>query len=94
MCFFLAVLVRLQVFPLDYLCFLTRDLGSPECQTKRHLNLKASLSVPAMPTQNAQRSNTVEDLVARFNEVRSFRSLLLQNGYCIVSVLINELLAT
>ncbi|XP_023196734.1 1-phosphatidylinositol 4,5-bisphosphate phosphodiesterase epsilon-1 isoform X2 [Xiphophorus maculatus] len=61
-----------QVFPLDYLCFLTRDLGSPECQTRRHPNLKASLSVPAMPTQNAQRSNAVEDLVARFNEVSSW----------------------
>ncbi|XP_015230727.1 PREDICTED: 1-phosphatidylinositol 4,5-bisphosphate phosphodiesterase epsilon-1 isoform X2 [Cyprinodon variegatus] len=61
-----------QVFPLDYLCFLTRDLGSPECQTRRHPNLKASLSVPAMPTQTAQRSNAVEDLVARFNEVSSW----------------------
>lgn len=61
--------VRAQVFPLDYLCFLTRDLGSPECQSKRHPNLKASLSVPAMPSQSAQRSNPVEDLVARFNEV-------------------------
>lgn len=60
-----------QVFPLDYLCFLTRDLGSPECQTKRHLNLKATLSAPAKPTQNAQRTNAVEDLVARFNEVRN-----------------------
>ncbi|XP_042363571.1 1-phosphatidylinositol 4,5-bisphosphate phosphodiesterase epsilon-1 isoform X2 [Plectropomus leopardus] len=61
-----------RVFPLDYLCFLTRDLGSPECQTKRHPNLKASLSAPAMPTQSAQRSNAVEDLVARFNEVSSW----------------------
>uniref|UniRef100_A0A673B1X4 Phosphoinositide phospholipase C n=1 Tax=Sphaeramia orbicularis TaxID=375764 RepID=A0A673B1X4_9TELE len=61
-----------RVFPLDYLCFLTRDLGSPECQTKRHPNLKASLSAPIMPTQNAQRSNAVEDLVARFNEVSSW----------------------
>ncbi|XP_056152745.1 1-phosphatidylinositol 4,5-bisphosphate phosphodiesterase epsilon-1 [Lampris incognitus] len=60
-----------QIFPLDYLCFLTRDLGSPECQTKRHTNLKASLSAPAMPTQKA-RSNAVEDLVARFNEVSSW----------------------
>lgn len=60
----------LQVFPLDYLCFLTRDLGSPECQTKRHPNLKASLSAPTMPTQNAQRRNAVEDLVTRFNEVQ------------------------
>uniref|UniRef100_A0A3P9CDJ3 Phosphoinositide phospholipase C n=1 Tax=Maylandia zebra TaxID=106582 RepID=A0A3P9CDJ3_9CICH len=58
-----------QVFPLDYLYFLTRDLGSPECQTKRHPNLKASLSAPATPTQ---RSNAVEELVARFNEVSSW----------------------
>uniref|UniRef100_A0A3Q3RCA7 Phosphoinositide phospholipase C n=1 Tax=Monopterus albus TaxID=43700 RepID=A0A3Q3RCA7_MONAL len=61
-----------RVFPLDYLCFLTRDMGSPECQTKRHPNLKASLSAPSMPTQSAQRSNAVEDLVARFNEVSSW----------------------
>ncbi|XP_023281807.1 1-phosphatidylinositol 4,5-bisphosphate phosphodiesterase epsilon-1 [Seriola lalandi dorsalis] len=61
-----------RVFPLDYLCFLTRDLGSPECQTKHHPNLKASLSAPAMPTQSAQRSNAVEDLVTRFNEVSSW----------------------
>ncbi|XP_072312345.1 1-phosphatidylinositol 4,5-bisphosphate phosphodiesterase epsilon-1 isoform X2 [Eucyclogobius newberryi] len=61
-----------RVFPLDYLCFLTRDLGSPECQTKRHPNLKATLSVPTMPTQNAMRTNAVEDLVARFNEVSSW----------------------
>lgn len=68
--------VYLQVFPLDYLSFLTRDLSSPECQTnKRHPNLKASLSVPNMPSQSAQRNNAVEDLVARFNEV-STRSLL------------------
>uniref|UniRef100_A0A8C4HFA5 Phosphoinositide phospholipase C n=1 Tax=Dicentrarchus labrax TaxID=13489 RepID=A0A8C4HFA5_DICLA len=66
-----------RVFPLDYLCFLTRDLGSPECQTKRHPNLKASLSVPTMPTQSAQRSNAVEDLVARFNEVSSWVTWLI-----------------
>uniref|UniRef100_A0A3Q3LIZ2 Phosphoinositide phospholipase C n=1 Tax=Labrus bergylta TaxID=56723 RepID=A0A3Q3LIZ2_9LABR len=66
-----------RVFPLDYLCFLTRDLGSPECQTKRHPSLKASLSVPAMPTQGAQRSNAVEDLVARFNEVSSWVTWLI-----------------
>ncbi|XP_037610248.1 1-phosphatidylinositol 4,5-bisphosphate phosphodiesterase epsilon-1 isoform X4 [Sebastes umbrosus] len=66
-----------RVFPLDYLCFLSRDLGSPECQTKRHPNLKASLSVPAMPTQSAQRSNAVEDLVARFNEVSSWVTWLI-----------------
>ncbi|KAK7919592.1 hypothetical protein WMY93_010876 [Mugilogobius chulae] len=61
-----------RVFPLDYLCFLTRDLGSPDCQTKRHPNLKATLSAPTMPTQNAMRTNAVEDLVARFNEVSSW----------------------
>ncbi|CAJ1081049.1 -phosphatidylinositol 4%2C5-bisphosphate phosphodiesterase epsilon-1 isoform X1 [Xyrichtys novacula] len=66
-----------RVFPLDYLCFLTRDLGSPECQSKRHPNLKASLSVPAMPTQSAQQSNAVEDLVARFNEVSSWVTWLI-----------------
>uniref|UniRef100_A0A8C3AG71 Phosphoinositide phospholipase C n=1 Tax=Cyclopterus lumpus TaxID=8103 RepID=A0A8C3AG71_CYCLU len=66
-----------RVFPLDYLCFLTRDVGSPEFQTKRHPNLKASLSVPAMPTQSAQRSNAVEDLVARFNEVSSWVTWLI-----------------
>ncbi|XP_033962611.1 1-phosphatidylinositol 4,5-bisphosphate phosphodiesterase epsilon-1 isoform X3 [Pseudochaenichthys georgianus] len=66
-----------RVFPLDYLCFLTRDLGSPECQNKLHPNLKASLSVPAMPTQSAQRSNAVEDLVARFNEVSSWVTWLI-----------------
>ncbi|XP_068161011.1 1-phosphatidylinositol 4,5-bisphosphate phosphodiesterase epsilon-1 isoform X2 [Antennarius striatus] len=66
-----------RVFPLDYLCFLTRDLGSPECQTKRHPNLKASLSVPAMPSQSAQQSNAVEDLVARFNEVSSWVTWLI-----------------
>ncbi|XP_027145391.1 1-phosphatidylinositol 4,5-bisphosphate phosphodiesterase epsilon-1 isoform X1 [Larimichthys crocea] len=66
-----------RVFPLDYLCFLTRDLGSPDCQSKRHPNLKASLSVPTMPTQSAQRSNAVEDLVARFNEVSSWVTWLI-----------------
>ncbi|KAI1886875.1 hypothetical protein AGOR_G00200290 [Albula goreensis] len=57
-----------RVFPLDYLCFLTRDLGTPECQ-KRHPHLKASLSAPAMSTHSGHR-NSVEDLVTRFNEVR------------------------
>lgn len=56
-----------RVFPLDYLSFLTRDLGNPECH-KRHPHLKASLSAPIMPTQN-DHHNTVEDLVTRFNEV-------------------------
>lgn len=62
--------VCLKVFPLDYLCFLTRDLGSPECQSKHQPSLKVSLSVPAMSAQSSHH-NAVEDLVARFNEVRS-----------------------
>ena len=61
----------IQVFPLDYLCFLTRDLGGTEGQNKRHPSLKASLSAPPSSTHNAQRRNAVEDLVARFNEVRA-----------------------
>ncbi|KAG7492782.1 hypothetical protein MATL_G00017850 [Megalops atlanticus] len=64
-----------RVFPLDYLCFLTRDLGTPEC-TKRHPHLKASLSAPAMSTQSGNR-NTVEDLVTRFNEVSSWVTWLI-----------------
>uniref|UniRef100_H3DNJ9 Phosphoinositide phospholipase C n=1 Tax=Tetraodon nigroviridis TaxID=99883 RepID=H3DNJ9_TETNG len=65
-----------QVFPLDYLRFLTKDLGSPECQSKHHPSLKASLSVPAMSTQSS-RHNAVEDLVARFNEVSSWVTWLI-----------------
>ncbi|KAJ3608409.1 hypothetical protein NHX12_025456 [Muraenolepis orangiensis] len=61
-----------RVFPLDYLCFLTRDLGGPEGQTRRHPSIKASLSAPPASTQNAQRHNAVEDLVARFNQVSSW----------------------
>ncbi|XP_062859440.1 1-phosphatidylinositol 4,5-bisphosphate phosphodiesterase epsilon-1 [Trichomycterus rosablanca] len=56
-----------RVLPLDYLCFLTRDLTGPECH-RSHPHLKASLSAPVMPTQSAQH-NVVEDLVSRFNEV-------------------------
>ncbi|CAB1338063.1 unnamed protein product, partial [Coregonus sp. 'balchen'] len=56
-----------RIFPLDYLCFLTRDLGSPDCSKCLHPNLKASLSGPALPTQTQR--NSVEDLVTRFNEV-------------------------
>lgn len=67
-----------QVFPLDYLCFLTKDLSSPECQSKHHPSLKASLSVPAMSTQSSHQ-NTVEDLVARFNEVRCLGNLPTQS---------------
>uniref|UniRef100_A0A3B4C9C4 Phosphoinositide phospholipase C n=1 Tax=Pygocentrus nattereri TaxID=42514 RepID=A0A3B4C9C4_PYGNA len=64
-----------RVFPLDYLCFLTRDLSSPECHN-RHPHLKASLSAPTMSTQSTQH-NTVEDLVMRFNEVSSWVTWLI-----------------
>ncbi|KAG7462452.1 hypothetical protein MATL_G00185000 [Megalops atlanticus] len=51
-----------RVLPLNYLCFLTKDLDSPQSP------LKASLSTPATLTGSGQH-NAVEDLVARFNEV-------------------------
>uniref|UniRef100_A0A673ZX93 Phosphoinositide phospholipase C n=1 Tax=Salmo trutta TaxID=8032 RepID=A0A673ZX93_SALTR len=56
-----------RILPLDYLCFLTRDLGSPDCSKHLHPSLEASLSDPALPTQTQR--NSVEDLVTRFNEV-------------------------
>ncbi|XP_027019022.2 1-phosphatidylinositol 4,5-bisphosphate phosphodiesterase epsilon-1 isoform X2 [Tachysurus fulvidraco] len=64
-----------RVLPLDYLCFLTRDLASPECH-RSHPHLKASLSAPVMPTQSSQH-NVVEDLVTRFNEVSSWVTWLI-----------------
>uniref|UniRef100_A0A674A284 Phosphoinositide phospholipase C n=1 Tax=Salmo trutta TaxID=8032 RepID=A0A674A284_SALTR len=64
-----------RVFPLDYICFFTRDLGSPDCSRRLHPSLKASLSAPAMPIQTQR--NTVEDLVTRFNEVSSWVTWLI-----------------
>ncbi|KAJ7987722.1 hypothetical protein DPEC_G00329440 [Dallia pectoralis] len=64
-----------RIFPLDYLCFLTRDLANPGCGRRLHPSLKASLSAPAMPTQTQR--NTVEDLVTRFNEVSSWVTWLI-----------------
>uniref|UniRef100_A0A3Q2YJB7 Phosphoinositide phospholipase C n=1 Tax=Hippocampus comes TaxID=109280 RepID=A0A3Q2YJB7_HIPCM len=61
-----------RVFALDYLRFLTRELGTPESQSRRHPKLQASLSAPNVPTRTARRANAVEDLVARFNEVSSW----------------------
>uniref|UniRef100_A0A4W5MYV1 Phosphoinositide phospholipase C n=1 Tax=Hucho hucho TaxID=62062 RepID=A0A4W5MYV1_9TELE len=69
-----------RVFPLDYICFFTRDLGSPDCSKRLHPSLKASLSAPAMPIQTQR--NTVEDLVTRFNEVR-----LVKRGWTNVTAL-------
>lgn len=58
-----------RVLPVDYLCFLTRDLGTPECQRSLPC-LKASISASILTTQNGEH-NALEDLVMRFNEVRS-----------------------
>ncbi|RXN01136.1 1-phosphatidylinositol 4,5-bisphosphate phosphodiesterase epsilon-1 [Acipenser ruthenus] len=64
-----------RVFPLDYLSFLTRDLGSPDCQN-RHPVLKTSLSAPALSKKSGSH-NTIEDLVTRFNEVSSWVTWLI-----------------
>ncbi|MGH0117316.1 UNVERIFIED_CONTAM: hypothetical protein FKN15_013839, partial [Acipenser sinensis] len=64
-----------RVFPLDYLSFLTRDLGSPDCQN-RHPVLNTSLSAPAFSKKSGSR-NTIEDLVTRFNEVSSWVTWLI-----------------
>uniref|UniRef100_A0A4W5MYJ5 Phosphoinositide phospholipase C n=1 Tax=Hucho hucho TaxID=62062 RepID=A0A4W5MYJ5_9TELE len=76
-----------RVFPLDYICFFTRDLGSPDCSKRLHPSLKASLSAPAMPIQTQR--NTVEDLVTRFNEVR-----LVKRGWTNVTALSEEAIGT
>ncbi|KAL2078220.1 hypothetical protein ACEWY4_025905 [Coilia grayii] len=73
-----------RVFPLDYLCLLTRQLGSPECPP-RHPHLRASLSAPAMPARgtgtnaagDGQQRTALEDLVTRFNEVSSWVTWLI-----------------
>ncbi|XP_041938139.1 1-phosphatidylinositol 4,5-bisphosphate phosphodiesterase epsilon-1 isoform X2 [Alosa sapidissima] len=69
-----------RVFPLDYLCLLTRQLGSPEC-LPRHPHLRASLSAPAMPATESsgegQQRSALEDLVTRFNEVSSWVTWLI-----------------
>ncbi|XP_073541670.1 1-phosphatidylinositol 4,5-bisphosphate phosphodiesterase epsilon-1 isoform X2 [Phyllobates terribilis] len=55
-----------KALPIDYLCFLTKDLGSNECVTN-FPDIKTSL----LELKNGQH-NTVEGLVARFNEVSSW----------------------
>lgn len=56
-----------KVLPIDYLCFLTKDLGNAECQSKLS-TLKASISATLLSAPNEEH-NAVEDLVTRFNEV-------------------------
>ncbi|XP_019494639.1 PREDICTED: 1-phosphatidylinositol 4,5-bisphosphate phosphodiesterase epsilon-1 isoform X2 [Hipposideros armiger] len=64
-----------RVLPVDYLCFLTRNLGPPECQRSLPC-LKASISASILTSQNGEH-NALEDLVMRFNEVSSWVTWLI-----------------
>ncbi|KAG2461974.1 PLCE1 phosphodiesterase, partial [Polypterus senegalus] len=64
-----------RVLPMDYLCFLTKDLSSIDCQHRQSL-LKMSVAAPAF-SENSISSNTIEDLVARFNEVSTWVTWLI-----------------
>ncbi|XP_062988959.1 1-phosphatidylinositol 4,5-bisphosphate phosphodiesterase epsilon-1 isoform X2 [Elgaria multicarinata webbii] len=64
-----------KVLPIDYLCFLTRDLGNAECQSKLS-TIKASISATFLSAPNGECS-AVEDLVTRFNEVSSWVTWLI-----------------
>uniref|UniRef100_A0A8V0ZC02 Phosphoinositide phospholipase C n=1 Tax=Gallus gallus TaxID=9031 RepID=A0A8V0ZC02_CHICK len=64
-----------KVLPIDYLCFLTRDLGNAECQSKLPC-IKASISATILSSPNGEH-NAVEDLVTRFNEVSSWVTWLI-----------------
>ncbi|XP_063163477.1 1-phosphatidylinositol 4,5-bisphosphate phosphodiesterase epsilon-1 isoform X2 [Candoia aspera] len=60
-----------KVLPIDYLCFLTRDLGNAECHTTLSTVKATFLSVP-----DGEHS-AVENLVTRFNEVSSWVTWLI-----------------
>ncbi|KAK9400707.1 1-phosphatidylinositol 4-5-bisphosphate phosphodiesterase epsilon-1 [Crotalus adamanteus] len=60
-----------KVLPIDYLCFLTRDLGNAECRNKLSSIKAAFLSVP-----DGEQS-ALENLVTRFNEVSSWVTWLI-----------------
>ncbi|XP_066475456.1 1-phosphatidylinositol 4,5-bisphosphate phosphodiesterase epsilon-1 [Tiliqua scincoides] len=64
-----------KVLPIDYLCFLTRDLGNAECQSKLS-TIKASISATLLSAPNGEQ-NAVENLVTRFNEVSSWVTWLI-----------------
>ncbi|KAM4852782.1 1-phosphatidylinositol 4,5-bisphosphate phosphodiesterase epsilon-1 [Thomomys bottae] len=64
-----------KVLPVDYLCFLTRDLGGQECQRSLPC-LKASISASILTSQSGEH-NALEDLVMRFNEVSSWVTWLI-----------------
>ncbi|XP_034286292.1 1-phosphatidylinositol 4,5-bisphosphate phosphodiesterase epsilon-1 isoform X1 [Pantherophis guttatus] len=60
-----------KVLPVDYLCFLTRDVGNAECRSKLASIRATFLSVP-----DGEQS-AVENLVTRFNEVSSWVTWLI-----------------
>ncbi|XP_015262131.1 PREDICTED: 1-phosphatidylinositol 4,5-bisphosphate phosphodiesterase epsilon-1 isoform X2 [Gekko japonicus] len=64
-----------KVLPIDYLCFLTRDLGNAECQNNLSA-IKASVSASLLSAPNGEH-NAIEDLVTRFNEVSSWVTWLI-----------------
>ncbi|XP_023610603.1 1-phosphatidylinositol 4,5-bisphosphate phosphodiesterase epsilon-1 [Myotis lucifugus] len=64
-----------RVLPVDYLCFLTQNLSTPECQRSLPC-LKASISASILNSQNREH-NALEDLVMRFNEVSSWVTWLI-----------------
>lgn len=64
-----------RVLPVDYLCFLTRNLSSSECQRSLPC-LKASISASILTSHNGEH-NALEDLVMRFNEVSSWVTWLI-----------------
>ncbi|XP_077310358.1 1-phosphatidylinositol 4,5-bisphosphate phosphodiesterase epsilon-1 isoform X4 [Lithobates pipiens] len=64
-----------KVLPIDYLCFLTKDLDNFECETS-FPDIKTSLSASLLKLKTKEH-NTVEELVARFNEVSSWVTWLI-----------------
>ncbi|XP_056386205.1 1-phosphatidylinositol 4,5-bisphosphate phosphodiesterase epsilon-1 isoform X5 [Hyla sarda] len=64
-----------KVLPIDYLCFLTKDLGGSEYVTN-FPDIKTTLSASLLEMKNGEH-NTVEGLVARFNEVSSWVTWLI-----------------
>ncbi|XP_078499513.1 1-phosphatidylinositol 4,5-bisphosphate phosphodiesterase epsilon-1 isoform X2 [Lissotriton helveticus] len=64
-----------KVLPIDYLCFLTRDMVSDENQSRLPCT-RESLSATLLSTQNGDCSS-IEGLVTRFNEVSSWVTWLI-----------------
>lgn len=64
-----------KVLPIDYLCFLTKDLGNFECETS-FPDIKTSMSASLLKLKTKEH-NTVEELVARFNEASEIISIFI-----------------